>query len=178
LTTREDLKFVLYCGFHCGLRAQEIAEARPFWFDLDSGLLHLRKTDTIQFKGREERSVEFVRFIRETYGLREPFVLHPEKKHGKNRYRWDFRAPFKKYMKAHKCEWVTPHIMRHTFASLLASADHSIFKIAVYLGDDVRVVQKHYAKLVPKLGSTDSAFRSVPSNKRQASNAASTSALS
>ena len=36
--TREDLKFILYCGFHCGLRAQEIVEARPFWFDLDGPL--------------------------------------------------------------------------------------------------------------------------------------------
>ncbi len=47
---REDLKFVLYCGFHAGLRKLEIIEARPFWFDLDAGLLHLRKTPTIRFK--------------------------------------------------------------------------------------------------------------------------------
>jgi integrase len=41
----------------------------------------------------------------------------------------------------------TPHIARHTFASLLASAGVSIYKIAQWLDDDVRVVQQHYAKL-------------------------------
>ncbi len=31
---REDLRFILYCGFHAGLRRNEIVEARPCWFDL------------------------------------------------------------------------------------------------------------------------------------------------
>ena len=63
-------------------------------------------------------------------------------------------------MQKQKCEWVTPHIMRHTFASLLASAGVSIFKIAQWLGDDVRVTQKHYAKLLPKDEDIEKAFRS------------------
>ena len=65
---REDLKFILYCGFHAGLRKLAIIEARPFWFDLDAGLLHLRKTPTIRFKDREERTVpltqEFKTFLK------------------------------------------------------------------------------------------------------------------
>lgn len=173
---REDLKFVLYCGFHAGLRALEIVEARPFWFDLKAGILHLRKTPTMQFKDREERSIpltgKFLAFIRDDYGLREPFMLHPENQHGKNRYRYDFTRPFREWMLRQGCPWVTPHTMRHTFASLLASADHSIFKIATYLGDDVRVVQKHYAKLLPEAGALDSAFH-VSSKERKASTAAS-----
>src|SRR5206468_3924219 len=40
----EELRFILFCGFHAGLRFQEIVEARPFWFDLESCYLHLRKT--------------------------------------------------------------------------------------------------------------------------------------
>ena len=36
--------------------------------------------------------------------------------------------------------------MRHSFASNLATAGVSIFKIAEWLGDDVRVVQRTYAK--------------------------------
>lgn len=158
---REDLRFILFCGFHAGLRALEITEAVPWWFDLDNGHLHLRKTPTIQFKDREERSVpltgQFIAFLRD-YGLREPYMLHPENTHGRNRYRYDFTRPFRLYMREQSCEWVTPHTMRHTFASLLASADHSIFKIATYLGDEVRVVQKHYAKLLPEAGALDAAF--------------------
>lgn len=179
---REDLKFILFCGFHAGLRVQEIVEARPNWFDLKAQILHLRKTETIQFKDREERSIpltgKFVAFLRDEYGLREPFMLHPEKRHGKNRYRYDPSRPFKQFMTDQECAWVTPHTMRHTFASLLASADVSVFKIATYLGDDVRVVQRHYAKLLPEVGALDSAFQLAPpssSKPRQRSRAASSS---
>jgi len=150
---REDLKFVLYCGFHAGLRRQEIVEARAFWFDLDNGLLHLRKHDGLQFKDGEERTIpmtaEFRGFVA-AFGLHEPYMLHPKvKARRKNVYRWDFRRPFEEYMKIQGCPWVTAHIMRHTFASLLASDGVSIFKIARWLGDDVRVVQAHDANLLP-----------------------------
>lgn len=170
---RADLKFILFCGFHAGLRALEITETVPWWFDLEAQMLHLRKTPTIKFKDREERSIPltsaFLAFVRDEYGLREPYMLHPKNKHGKNRYRYDFTRPFRLYMKQQGCEWVTPHTMRHTFASLLASADHSIFKIAVYLGDEVRVVQKHYAKLLPEAGALDAAFivQNRPRNEKR-----------
>lgn len=165
---REDLRYVLFCGFHAGLRALEIVESVPWWFDLKAGLLHLRKTETIKFKDLEERTIpmtgDFIRFVRDVYGLREPFMLHPENQHGKNRYRYDFTRPFREYMKEKKCEWVTPHIMRHTFASLLASlpADKggpSIFQICAWMGIDVRTGQKHYAKLRPQPGALDAAFQ-------------------
>jgi integrase len=35
----QDLKFILYCGFHAGLRRREIAMAKVSWFDLDHGLI-------------------------------------------------------------------------------------------------------------------------------------------
>lgn len=168
---RDDLKFVLLCGFHAGLRAIEIVEAVPFWFDLERRQLHLRKTPTCRFKDREERSVpltsQFSEFLK-SYGLREPFMLHPEKLHARNRYRWDFGRPFREYMAAQGCPWVTPHIMRHTFASLLASAGESIYRIAVWLGDDVRVVQGRYAKLLPVRGKLDEAFQVPPPSKSTA----------
>ena len=104
----DDLRFILYMGFHAGLRKQEIIEARPFWFDLDAGILHLRKTATMEFKDGEERSIpmtrEFTKFMRH-YGLREPFLLQPNVKAGKSRYRYDFRKPFSDYMKKQGVEW-------------------------------------------------------------------------
>ena len=39
--------------------------------------------------------------------------------------------------------------MRHTFGSLLASRGCSIYKIAIWMGDEVATTQKHYAKLLP-----------------------------
>ena len=157
----DDLRFILYMGFHAGLRKMEIIQARAFWFDLDGGMLNLRKTETMQFKDREERSIPmtraFVAFMRK-YGLRVPFALKPEVAQGKHVYRYDFRLPLERYMKAQGVEWLTTHIMRHTFASLLASAGVSIFKIAAWLGDDVATVQKHYAKLLPGDKDIEKAF--------------------
>jgi integrase len=157
----DELKFVLFCGFHAGLRFQEIVEARPFWFDLSNGLLNLRKTPTMHFKDREERSVpltlEFQRFLA-AYGLRAPFMLRPDIPHGKWLYRYDFRVSFMNYMRTQKCAWVTPHIMRHTFASLLVSSGESIYKVAVWLGDEVGTVQKHYGHLTPDDHGIEKAF--------------------
>ena len=164
---RDDLKYVLYCGFHAGMRALEIVESVPSWFDLKRHQLRLRKTPTIDFKDLEERNIvmsgDFHRFIQDEYGLREPFMLHPENKHGKNRYRYDFRRPFYEYMKQQNCPWVTPHIMRHTFASLLASMDPMLggpsdFEIATWMGNDLRTYQRTYAKLRPRRGALDKAF--------------------
>jgi hypothetical protein len=39
-----------------------------------------------------------------------------------------------------------------------SSASVSIYKIAQLLGDDVRVVQKHYAKLLPKDADIEAAL--------------------
>jgi integrase len=189
---REDVKFVLFAGFHAGMRKGEIIEARPFWFDLRNRQIHMRKHDGIQFKDQEERSIPmttaFAAFL-EQYGLRDPYLLRPEVKKGKSLYRYDFERPFTQYiescfechtcggfvMKEEKCpkcggvdlrccDWITTHIMRHTFASLLASAGESIYDIAVWLGDDVRVVQKHYAKLLPMKRDLGVAFQSASSS--------------
>jgi len=158
---REDLKFALFCGFHAGLRKMEIIEARPDWFDLKTGLIHVRKTETFRPKDRDERTIPMTKAFKaflKSYGPCSPFMLHPEVPHGKSRYRWDFRRPWAEYVAKHKCPWVTPHIARHTFASLLASSAVSIYKIAQWLGDDVRVVQQHYAKLLPKDVDIEAAF--------------------
>jgi integrase len=166
--SREDLLFVLYSGFHAGLRKNEIIEARPWWFDLSAGLLHLRATTTIKFKDREERTIpltkQFQSFLK-TYKLREPYMLRPEVKHGVNRYRYDFTRPFLEHAKAQDLERIgqtklTPHLMRHTFASLLVSRGVSLYKVAVWLGDDPRTTEQTYARLSPNDPDIERAFHS------------------
>jgi integrase len=163
----DDLRFILYCGFHAGMRKLEIIEARAFWFDLDAKMIHMRKTATIQFKDRDERSIpmteEFAAFLR-VYGVHQPFMLKPDVKHGRSLYRYDFRRPLERYMAAQGVPWLTTHILRHTFASLLASSGVSILKIATWLGDDVATVQKHYAKLLPGDKDIEMAFGARRSN--------------
>lgn len=181
----DDIRFMLFCGFHAGLRLNEIIEARPFWFDLPAMRIPLRKTATMQFKDREERTipmtVDFRRFLG-GYGLRDPFMLKPEIEQGKDLYRYNPRTAwnnlmrtsafccgqFTRFKTAASCLhckrelknllWVTPHIMRHTFASLLISAGESIYKVAVWLGDEVQTVQKHYGHLAPDAGGIEKAF--------------------
>lgn len=157
----DELRFIIYCGFHAGLRKQEIIESKAEWFDLEAGIIHLRKHAGISFKDREERSLpmsgQFRAFLR-TYGTPSPYMIRPAKVKGRSLYRFDFERPFKDYMAAQGCPWVTPHVMRHTFASLLASKGENIFHIAAWLGDDVRVVQKHYAKLLPVTRDIGRAF--------------------
>lgn len=43
----------------------------------------------------------------------------------------------------------SPHVGRHTFASLLAQAGKDMFHIAQWLGDTLDVTTKHYAHLAP-----------------------------
>lgn len=149
----DDLRFILYCGFDAGLRRGEIDQARVNWFG--GGMLHVRTSDTFQPKDKEERSIPltrpFAKFLKSYLKGKDPegFALLPEVEQGAWRYRYDFRRPFTDYMEAQGCKWVTPHVMRHSFASILASAGKSIFKISEWLGDSVRVVQRHYAKLSP-----------------------------
>lgn len=160
-----QLRFILYCGFHAGLRREEIAQARPHWFDLDNGLLHVQRSDTWHPKDKTDRTIplteEFADFLRLCYGLPEPFMIEPNKKEGGRwRYRYDFRRPFDTLiarlkvvpMVRHgkKDASMTIHTMRHTFASLRVSAGRSIYKVAMWLGDGVAVAERHYAYLTPK----------------------------
>jgi integrase len=148
----DDLRFVLYCGFHAGMRKLEIVEAVPEWFNLKTQTLEIRATPTFRPKDRDARTVpitdQFTEFL-QAFGLRSPYVLKPEVEQGRFRYRYDFRRPFADYMAAQGVPWISPHIMRHSFASICAGKGIDIYRIATWLGDDVRVVQRHYAKLRP-----------------------------
>lgn len=152
-----DLRFILFAGFHCGMRKGEIIEARVGWFDLhDGGACHIENTPTFRIKDRDARFVPitspFRRFLRGFLAGKDraAFVLRPEVTHGKGTYRYDFHRPFNDYMAAMRLRRVTAHVMRHTFASLLVQNGVSVFKVARWLGDGVEVVEKHYAHLTPQ----------------------------
>lgn len=148
----DDLRFVLFCGFHTGMRKLEIVEAVPEWFNLSARTVEIRQTPTFRPKDRDARTVpltdQFAEFLKR-WGLGAPYVLQPDVVQGKHRYRFDFRRAFADYMKAEGVPWISPHVMRHSFASICAAKGIDIYRIASWLGDDVRVVQRHYAKLRP-----------------------------
>jgi integrase len=153
----DDLRFILFCGMHAGLRKMEIVEARPEWFVFGKGgrrgCINIGETDTFIPKDRDERTIpltaEFEAFLRRYIGALPPgakFVLRPEKEHGKHRYRVEFRKPFLAYMHAQKC---TTHDMRRCFVSnKIIENGNLVPKLAKWTGDEVRTMMDHYAHLL------------------------------
>lgn len=148
-----ELSFICFCALHAGLRKGEIIEARPEWFDLSSGLLHVQHTPTFVVKDRDNRTIPltdtFLAFLR-SWSMPGPFCIAPTVKHGKHRYRYDFNRKWKTLLKAYQAHDLTFHDLRRTFASLLVSAGTSIYKVAKWMGDSVAVVEERYGHLIPK----------------------------
>jgi integrase/recombinase XerD len=160
----DDMRFIAFCGFDAGLRRGEISEARADWFELRHGSLHVQRSIGKRLREGErewrpkynkERVIPLTRpfrgFLKRYLKDREPldFALMPEVKHHTWRYRYDIRRPFGDFMRARKMSWITPHVMRHSFASNLKTAGISNAKIAEWLGNSERVTERTYAHLKP-----------------------------
>jgi integrase len=91
----DELRFILYAGFHAGLRRKEIAVARVFWFDLFAGLIHVSNDRDFTTKDTENRTIpltnNFSNFLKDYLRDRKPneFVIRPEI-NGLGKYRCDF----------------------------------------------------------------------------------------
>lgn len=170
---RDDITFVLYCGFHAGMRRNEIVNARPGWFDLERKMIHIRKVpaaladetglDKFDLKDREERGLpmtsEFAAFLSARPGLMSgDYCIGKGKRLGRGRYRYDPRRPFERHTAEAGMPWVTFHTMRRTFCSLLVSSGVSPYIVAQWIGDDVRVFQRHYGHLLPCHAEIERAF--------------------
>jgi integrase len=146
----DDMKFILYCGFHAGMRRGEISWAAVDWFDLENNLVHVVSDPERAILLKDENRVvpltnQFAEFLKTYLVGKTGFVLAPDKAKGKWKYRYDFRNPFNRHV-AGKC---SIHDMRRSFASNRASAGVSIYKIAQWLGDGVQVVERSYGHLAP-----------------------------
>ncbi len=153
-----ELKFILYCGFHAGLRRREIGMAKVSWFDLKAGLLHVANDEGFTSKDSENRTIpltdEFLKFLKGFLSSRKAneFCLKHEHLAGRGKYRYDFQRTVRSHFRMLSVD-LDIHGMRRSFASNLVSEGESIFIVAQWLGDGVQVVQKHYAYLAPHSGS-------------------------
>lgn len=156
----DEMRFVMYCGFHAGMRSLEIIEARPDWFRLSDGArrgtVKIGETATYRPKDKEERTIplsrEFEAFLRRylptlpsgaAYCFRPAVLPRP-----KRLRRTTFARGFVLFMKSlgHKC---SPHDMRRSFVSTKLHEDGSlIFKISKWTGTNILTLQKHYAHLL------------------------------
>lgn len=145
----DELRFIYFCGFECGMRKNEIVEAQPWWFDLNAATVHIQDHAGFRRKNGQIMPIpltpEFVAFLRR-WGLREPYCLAPEAKKGRWRYRYDFRRPFEEDMARHGVQ-CSAHTMRHSFGSFHAQNGVPLLHIARWMGDSLLTVERHYAHL-------------------------------
>jgi len=143
-------KHSIACGFalgiFAGLRKNEIVNARWEWLDFERRLLTLASHDGFELKDSETRTIplhERLAALMEPQRREKGFVFAPEKDSGNGyRYRYDFKRAFNTVLKEAGLEWVTPPVLRHTFASQLAMAGVSLNKISKWLGhSDVKTTQ-------------------------------------
>lgn len=175
----DDMTFILFCGFDVGFRKEEIICARKDWFFLDEKIPYVKVRQALtpprlregekpfRIKNKKERIVpltkKFTKFLKDYLKDLKPldFALKPEVGYGKAVYRYDFRRPFNEYiqstgLKDSEGENITAHTMRHTFASLLLSHEKvSLFDVAKYLGDTVKVAETNYAHFIPGKNKTE-----------------------
>lgn len=170
---RADLRFVLFSGFHEGLRKEEIIMARPEWFRIDLGHIAVPEIQEVdgrlwEVKSRRSRKIpltpEFKEFLKNGFGdwTEQKYMLHPEAKG--LRYRWDFRRPFENYMASKKL-WVkngkknvTPHAMRHTYITNLADKGYSAAQISAWSGDRIRTLETNYLHTSAPEGAVDNLY--------------------
>lgn len=171
----DDLKFILFMGFHCGLRKNEIVMARPDWFDMGAQKLNVPALEVTVFnlgeenekeyiftsKGKRDRSIPltnyFFLFLKHRFQMGNTWCLEPKSGKGfGKRYRYDFRRPLEKYFREMGVDLNT-HGLRHSFASN-AIRHRSTLEVASYLGNRERTVEAHYAHIRSGKGALDKSF--------------------
>lgn len=152
-----ELCFILFAGFHAGMRKIEIVEAIPAWLDLNPRAITISPHGYFRPKDSEERTVPltkaFREFLNDYPNRRARYLLQPDRKKGKHRYRYDFKRKLENFLGEHGLRSgpnaINTHDLRRSFASNLVSKGISIYKVAKWLGDDIETTQKRYAHLAP-----------------------------
>jgi len=151
--TDPELKYILFCALHVGMRKGETTMSRPEWFNLRRGFVRIPAEDG-DWKPKDgcartvPLSPKFQSFLTWVYPPRAPFMIAPEAIQNTWRYRYDFKFRFNTYVRNQGLE-CTYHDLRRSFASILVNQGVSGFLVAEWLGDDVSTVQKIYGHLAP-----------------------------
>jgi integrase len=146
-----DVHWVFALGIYAGLRKNEIVNARWEWFNFKQRLITLESSNGFDLKDSETRTIPLnskLGAILKPHAKKEGYLFLPEKENDiKYRYRYDFRKAFRSVCKEADVPWVTPHVLRHTFASQLAMAGVSLYKISKWLGHSDFKTTQVYAHL-------------------------------
>ena len=151
--TDPRLKFVLLCGFHCGMRKEEIIEARWGWFDTKTKVASIpmteRKIQKPAYPPLTSSLIEHLQKMKQALPKQPPpteYILEPLNKGGLSRYRWDFRIPFEKYLKEQGAQF-TAHDMRRSYVTNCIKNGVKIEILSSWTGDAMRTLEQHYKHL-------------------------------
>jgi integrase len=159
--TNEILYLVVVLGTYLGLRKAEILALTWQDINLNTKVVQVANSEFFTTKNGRNRSVpisdELVAIL---LRFRTPtgFVVRPDHDYKTDkpvekrpRYRWDFRGVFEKAVTTAGLDpkIISPHVLRHTFASTLAQKGVSLFKIGEWMGHSMSEVTSLYAHLLP-----------------------------
>lgn len=166
--TRKSLKFVLFAGFHAGMRRNEIVHCRPQWIHLDAQIPYIkipgRETQRLangtlyhwRSKNGKDRNIPltqaFADWLRKNLDANALFVLKPDA--CSKRYRFDPRSSFETYVadyieKNPSQESFSIHSMRHSYITHLCNSGNptiTIMKVSAWSGDKIETIERHYWK--------------------------------
>lgn len=149
----DEIKLVLLLGFTCGMRKNEIIQARWSWFDLNARVCRIPLTERkVQKAASPPINSQLMKHLeRMKKALPRPpkpsdYLMKPEVEKGLWRYRYDFDKPFEKYLAQQKVQF-TAHDMRRSFATNCVQQGISLEIISTWTGDTVRTLEIHYKHL-------------------------------
>ena len=180
-----EIEFVMYCGFHAGMRKNEITNCTPDWFRLSKDVINIpgrQVVNGIPFMSKtgHDRNTplteEFKEFLTKRFLFKpgQHFCIANDsngerrqvRRRGKGRskelpaprYRYDFRYKFKRYIREMGYPYLTAHGMRHSFVTACLQANITLTKVSSYIGDREATVEDVYSHLIPRTGELKGVF--------------------
>lgn len=155
-----NMLFILFCGFHAGLRRGEIMHATYEWFIPSRAVLKVPRIDhvggnTFRIKDNESREIPlskefrkfFTKFFKDADRKKGYCLKNPRKRKSKSGT-YDFRVPFNKFISDYAeadLPHLTIHSMRHSWITALCnSGNHLPHEVAAWSGDTLQTIENTY----------------------------------
>lgn len=148
----QDIFMVFGLGIYAGLRKNEMVNSRWEWIDRKRKTITVSPGPDFTPKSKKPRTIPLSSKLA---GIIKPFkrdagyIVAPEKEPARGaRYRYEPRTAFETVAREAGIDWLTPHVLRHTFISRHCQVGTSIFKVSKWAGHaDVSTTARIYAHL-------------------------------
>ena len=150
-----DLHLLVALGLLAGLRKSEALGLTWGQVDLTGRQVRIANHAGFTTKSGHWRSVPMCAMLADVLvgyaASRDPtvFVLAPDHQLRRGRYRWHCDRPLAALGRRVGLPRVTPHLLRHSFASIVAQEGVSLYKLALWLGHGAAAVTELYLHAAP-----------------------------